>query len=122
MEADCVLLQITATLDVDGYSEFLDEDHSVWDDEERCYYFCAYTHLDFYHASADVDCEVKISFSDDGSLSNIKLVSTKLLNRWDIDLDLEEAKIEERNMVDYSECEDGYRAERAEAQEEYYRH
>ena len=68
MEADCVLLQITATLDVDGYSEFLDEDHSVWDDEERCYYFCAYTHLDFYHASADVDCEVKISFSDDGSL------------------------------------------------------
>lgn len=43
VEADCVLLQITATLDVDGYSEFLDEDHSVWDDEERCYYFCAYT-------------------------------------------------------------------------------
>ena len=122
VEADCVLLQITATLDVDGYSEFLDEDHSVWDDEERCYYFCAYTHLDFYHASADVDCEVKISFSDDGSLSNIKLVSTKLLNKWDIDLDLEEAEIEERNMVDYSECEDGYRTERAEAQEEYYRH
>lgn len=122
VEADCVLLQITATLDVDGYSEFLDEDHSVWDDEERCYYFCAYTHLDFYHASADVDCEVKISFSDDGSLSNIKLVSTKLLNKWDIDLDLEEAEIEERNMVDYSECEDEYRTERAEAQEEYYRH
>lgn len=59
---------------------------------------------------------------NDGSLSNIKLVSTKLLNKWDIDLDLEEAEIEERNMVDYSECEDGYRTERAEAQEEYYRH
>ena len=57
-----------------------------------------------------------------GSLSNIKLVSTKLLNKWDIDLDLEEAEIEERNMVDYSECEDEYRTERAEAQEEYYRH
>lgn len=53
---------------------------------------------------------------------HIKLVSTKLLNKWDIDLDLEEAEIEERNMVDYSECEDEYRTERAEAQEEYYRH
>ena len=37
-------------------------------------------------------------------------------------MDLEEAEIEERNMVDYSECEDEYRTERAEAQEEYYRH
>ena len=37
-------------------------------------------------------------------------------------MDLEEAEIQERNMVDYSECEDGYRTERAEAQEEYYRH
>ena len=35
---------------------------------------------------------------------------------------IQEAEIEERNMVDYSECEDEYRTERAEAQEEYYRH
>lgn len=57
--------------------------------------------------------------------NNIKLLSHPILMREikkDIDLDLEEAEIEERNMVDYSECEDGYRTERAEAQEEYYRH
>ena len=120
VEADCVLLQITAVLVVDGCSEFLDADRSVWDNEDRCYYFCAYTHLDFYHASAEVDCEVKIKFSSDGSFSDIELVSIKLLNKWDIDLELEDAEIEERDITDYGE--DEYRAEQAESSEEYYHH
>ena len=75
----------------------MDEARSVWDNEDRCYYFCAYTHLDFNHALANVDCEVKIKFSDDGSFSDIKLVSTKLLNKWDITLNLEGAETVERD-------------------------
>ena len=120
VEADCVLLQITAVLVVDGCSEFLDANRSVWDNEDRCYYFSAYTHLDFYHASAEVDCEVKIKFSSDGSFSDIELVSIKLLNKWDIDLELEDAEVEERDITDYGE--DEYRAEQAESSEEYYHH
>lgn len=120
VKADYVLLQITVSLAVDGYSEFLDEARSVWDNEDRCYYFCAYTHLDFNHALANVDCEVKIKFSDDGSFSDIKLVSTKLLNKWDITLNLEGAETVERDITDYGE--DEYRAEQAEAREEYYQH
>ena len=115
-----VLLQITATLSADGYSEFLDETRSAWDKEDQCYYFCAYTHLDFQNALADIDCEIKINFSDDGTLSKVKLVSTKLLNKWDISLSLDKAKVEEKDITDYGE--DDYRAEQDEALEEYYKH
>jgi len=115
-----VLLQITATLSADGYSEFLDETRSAWDKEDQCYYFCAYTHLDFLNALADIDCEIKINFSDDGTLSKVKLVSTKLLNKWDISLSLDKAKVEEKDITDYGE--DDYRAEQDEALEEYYKH
>lgn len=118
--SNSVLLQITATLSANGYSEFFDESRSVWDKEDRCYYFCAYTHLDFRNALANVDCEIRINFSDDGSLSAIELISTKLLNKWDISLSLDEAETEERDVTDYGE--DDYRAEHAEALEQYYRH
>lgn len=118
--SDSVLLQITATLSVNGYSEFLDESRSAWDSEDRCYCFCAYTHLAFRNALANVDCEIRISFSGDGSLSKIELKSTKLLNRWDISLSLDEAETEENDVTDYGE--DDYRAEQAEALEEYFRH
>ena len=118
--SNSALLQITATLSADGYSEFLDESRSAWDNEDRCYYFCAYTHLDFHHALADVDCEIRINFSENGSLSEIELVSAKLLNKWDISLSLDEAQTEETDITDYGE--DDYRAEQAEALEEYYKH
>lgn len=118
--SNSVLLQITATLSANGYSEFFDESRSVWDKEDRCYYFCAYTHLDFRNALANVDCEIRINFSDDGRLSTIELISTKLLNKWDISLSLDEAETEEKDVTDYGE--DDYRAEQAEALEQYYRH
>lgn len=118
--SDSVLLQITATLSADGFSEFLDESRSAWDSEDRCYYFCAYSHLDFRNALADVDCEIRINFSGDGSLSKIELVSTKLLNKRDINLRLDKAETEETDITDYGE--DDYRAEQDEALEEYYKH
>lgn len=114
-----VLLQITATLSADGCSEFFDENRSVWDSEDRCYYFCAYTRLTFQNALAEVDCEVEINFSDDGSLSQVELSSVKLINKWDISLNLDEAETIEKDVTDYGE--DDYRAEQAEAMENFYR-
>lgn len=114
------LLQITTVLSADGYADFLDENRSVWDREDHCYYFCAYTHLDFRNAIATVDCEIRIEFSDDGRLSDIKLVSVKLLNKRDISLNLDEAEVEEKDTTDYGK--DDFLAEQAEAAEEYYKH
>lgn len=114
------LLQITTVLSADGYADFLDENRSVWDREDHCYYFCAYTHLDFRNAIATVDCEISIEFSDDGSLSDIKLASVKLLNKRDISLNLDEAEVEEKDTTDYGK--DDFLAEQAEAAEEYYKH
>lgn len=115
-----VLLQITATLSADGCSEFFDENRSAWDSEDRCYYFCAYTRLKFQNALAEVDCEVRIDFSDDGSLSQVKLASVKLINKWDISLNLDEAETIEEDITNYGE--DDYRAEQAEAMENFYKH
>lgn len=115
-----VLLQITATLSADGCSEFLDENRSAWDSEDRCYYFCAYTRLKFQKALAEVDCEVRIDFANDGSLSQVELASVKLINKWDISLNLDEAETIEDDITDYGE--DDYRAEQAETMENFYRH
>lgn len=115
-----VLLQITATLSADGCSEFFDENRSVWDSEDRCYYFYAYTRLKFLNALAEVDCEVRIDFAEDGSLSQVELTSVKLINKWDISLRLDEAKTTEEDITDYGE--DDYRAEQAEAMENFYNH
>lgn len=115
-----VLLQITATISADGCSEFFDENRSAWDSEDRCYYFCAYTRLTFQNALAKVDCEVEINFSDDGSLSQVELSSVKLINKWDIPLNLDEAETIENDVTDYGE--DDYRTEQTEAMENFYRH
>ena len=114
-----VLLQIETTLSADGRSVFFDESQSIWDSEDQRYYFRAYTNISFRNAVANVDCEIRINFSDDGSLSNIELVSTKLLNKWDINLSLDEAEVEE-DTTDFGA--DDFRAEQDEALEEYYRH
>ena len=117
---DSALLQLSVTLSVDGNSEYLDENRSAWDDEDKCYYFLAYTYLEFQNASAEIDCEVRINFVNDGSFATIFLESVKITNKWDITLNLENAKISEQDITDYGE--DDYLAEQAEALEEYYKH
>ena len=114
------LLQITVTLSADGCAEFLDENRSAWDSEDRCYYFCAYTRLEFRNALAEVNCEVRIHFADDGSFSHAELDSVKLINKWDIALNLDEAETIEKDITDYGEYD--YRAEQAEAMENFYNH
>ena len=76
--------------------------------------------MEFRNALAEVNCEVRIHFADDGSFSQAELDSVKLINKWDIALNLDEAETIEKDITDYGE--DDYRAEQAEAMENFYNH
>ncbi len=117
---DSVLLQIQAILSVDGMSDYLDENRSMWDKEDQCYYFMAYTHLEFKKAEAIAECEIRIKFPKDGSFSPVELESVKITNKYDISISLEHADTSEEDITDYGE--DDYLAEQADAAEEYYKH
>ncbi len=117
---DSALLQIQAILSVDGMSDYLDENRSMWDKEDKCYYFMAYTHLEFKNAVAIVDCEIRIKFPNDGSFSPVELENVKITNKYDISISLEDADTSEEDITDYGE--DDYLADQADAIEEYYKH
>lgn len=115
-----MLIQIAAALSVDGSADFLDENRSVWDREDQCYYFTAYTHVDFVGASAYVDCEIQIDFSPDGGTYQSKITRAKTVNKWDIAVDLADADTTEEDITDYGERD--YLADQADAQEDYFNH
>lgn len=115
-----MLIQIEASLSVDGSADFLDENRSVWDREDQCYYFTAYTHVDFVGASALVNCEIQIDFTPDGSTYQSRITRVKTVNRWDIALNLDNAEVFKEDITDYGEHE--YRADQGDAQEDYFNH
>ena len=117
---DSVLVHATASLAVDGVVEYLDENRSLWDKEDQCYYFMAYTRMTFENAAAEVECEVRLSFPSDGSMKPIEIDNVRITNRWDICLDVSESDTTEEDITNYGE--DDWRAERDEALEEYYKH
>ena len=53
-------------------------------------------------------------------MSQVELDPVKLINEWDISLYLDEAETIEKDVTDYGE--DDYRAEQAEAMQNFYRH
>lgn len=103
------LIQVSASLEVDGMIEYLDETRSQWDKEDKCYYFVAYTRLQFYGASAEVECEVRLNFPSDGSITPVDIESVRITNKYDICLDTSEAETTEEDITDY--CEDDWRTE-----------
>ena len=115
---DSVLVHATASLAVDGVVEYLDENRSLWDKEDQCYYFMAYTRMTFENAAAEVECEVRLSFPSDGSMKPIEIDNVRITNRWDICLDVSESETTEEDITNYGE--DDWRAERDEALEEYH--
>lgn len=115
-----MLIQIGSALSVDGSADFLDENRSVWDREDQCYYFTAYTHVDFFGASAYVDCEIQIDFSPDGGTYQSKITHVKTVNKWDIAVDLADADTTEEDITDSGERD--YLADQADVQEDYFNH
>lgn len=115
-----VLVHVSAWLHVDGIAEYFDENRSLWDKEDQCYYFNAYTRMSFKDAIANVECEVQLDFPSDGSMNPITVNNVRITNKWDISLDVSNAETNEEDITDY----DGFdwRSEQAETLEEYYKH
>lgn len=117
---DSVLVHTTVSLAIDGMAEYLDESRSVWDKEDGAYYFVAYSRMTFQDASADVECEVRLSFPADGSMKPIEIKEVRITNKWDIGIDISDAEVAEEGITDYGE--DDWRAEQTEALVEYHNH
>lgn len=115
-----VLVHVTAGISVDGVADYLDESRSVWDREDNVYYFMAYSRMHFHDASAEVECEVRLGFPDDGSMKPIEIQSVRITNKRDICIDVSEAEVTYEDITDYGE--DAWRAEQAEAFEGYHNH
>lgn len=117
---DSALVHATVSLSVDSVAEYFDENRSQWDKEDRTYYFMAYSRMNFTDASAEAECEVRLGFPADGSMSPVEIKSVRITNKWDISIDVSEAEVQEEDITDYGE--DDWRAEQAEALEEYHKH
>ena len=115
-----VLVHVTAGISVDGFADYLDESRSVWDREDNVYYFMAYSRMRFHDASAEVECEVRLGFPDDGSMKPIEIQSVRITNKRDICIDASEAEVSYEDITDYGE--DAWRTEQAEILEEHHKH
>lgn len=98
---DSVLLHVEVFLSVDGVAEYLDEKRSVWDHEDQEYFFAAYSRMEFQNASAEVECEIRLSFPPDGNLKSAEVKNIRLTNKWDISLDVSEADTSEEDITEY---------------------
>ena len=97
---DSVLIHATVSLAVDGVAEYCDESRSVWDKEDQTYYYKAYTRRHFWDASAEAECEVRLSFPADGSMRNIVVQEVRITNKWDISIDTSNADTSEEDITD----------------------
>lgn len=100
---DSALVHVTASLSVDGVAEYFDESRSHWDKEDQTYYFMAYSRMTFKDASAEVECEIRLGFPADGSMSPVEIKDVKITNKWDICIDVSDAETEEEDITDYGE-------------------
>ncbi len=89
---DQILIQIEADIQVSGSGLIIDEDRSYWDREESCYCVMELANLRVKTAGATVKAEILIKFDFDNP-SDIDVVKAKLINNWNIDLDLKDYDI-----------------------------
>lgn len=111
-----VILRTIAEIEVDGNAIVMDEDRSIWDSEDRAYIFTAYSSVDFEKATAEVECDVEISFVPENHLSFITLEKIKPNIRYNIEIDLD------YDHAVFCDVETDGDAEMMEAVEEYYWH
>lgn len=100
IQEDKVTVQIAIELSADGEAQFLDEERSGWDSEDKCYLFPAYTLVEFQNATTEVECEVTICYPAKGAEGEVTIASARLVYDWDIELELDEDK------TDYIEMDD----------------
>lgn len=110
-----IVLQTTVDLLVDGATTIFDYDNSVWDSETRTYYLTSFAIMDFQQATGTATCEIHITFDENKkpSLEKIHIIAP-----YGIILKVDEEKVDfSENDMDLDIA-----ADRADAQEEYYKH
>lgn len=90
---DTLLLETTIMIEVSGFAEVFDEYNSIWDKEENEYLFRSYADLDFSNGTAEIECEVQISFDFDSPEDCTQVVGFKLKNNGNIVIHLNDANI-----------------------------
>jgi len=73
-----LLIKIGMCLDVSGSGRIFDEENSIWDSVDRCYFVKAYAELSVFKGEAYVEAEVVLGYDFDNPydamVSNIKLI------------------------------------------------
>ena len=82
-----LLIKTTAKVIVDGRGVILDEDRSVWLNEENDYVYKAYADMDLTGGEAEVECEIEIGFDFDDIVGTAQVSSVKLNNRFVIEVE-----------------------------------
>lgn len=88
-------IQVQLDISVDGSATVIDEDDSVWDNEEKTFIFTSFSIVDFFEASGEVTAEIKIEID---SADNPKLSSIKLLAAHGVDLSIDLDNIEYHSL------------------------
>lgn len=86
---DRLILRTTADIEVDGNAIIIDEDRSVWDPEDREYFFTAYSNIFFKKATAEVEFDVEISIDSEEGYSFIDVEQVKPNVMYNIELDID---------------------------------
>lgn len=100
VSSSLVLFKCTCDLKVNGTARILDEDRSYYDKEDQIYYFVSYSDIEFENAEATVECEIKLAFSSDEIDITADIENTKIITKFDVDLELKNASI---NVTECSE-------------------
>lgn len=90
ISTNSVLFKCTANLKAAGSVRIIDNDSSYYDKEDGVYYYIAYSDIEFENADAIVECEINLPLPSAQSENSI---NTKIITRFDIELDLSDAEI-----------------------------
>lgn len=75
-----ILISSTLRLKVSGRAEIIDDDASIWDNEENDYIYIEYADIKFADGYAEVQCEIGITFDFDSPEDTSQVDSFKLIS------------------------------------------
>lgn len=81
-----LLLKTTATLSVDGHGTVLDEDRTIWDEEDKSYICITYANLSVVNGEAEVECEIELKFDFEVPTETVLVSQVKINNSFNIEV------------------------------------
>ena len=88
-----ILVRAYATLIISGRGTVLDESHSYWDNEDMKYIIAEYNDISFNNGSAEVECELSVTFDPSDPIDSASIDSVKLNVKYNIQVNVDETII-----------------------------